>query len=149
MVYGLILNPARVNRLVEHHARDASQPGLESVLDKLINTSFKKAPKTGYEGAVQMSIDGSLFFNLAQAATSKEVSLQSRAIIAWKLDQLRSWLQQRVPLTADESWKAFYSYMAATMGRLKEKPDEFKSEYPFEPPPGMPIGSPDTDYCGN
>jgi hypothetical protein len=149
MTYGLILNSARVNRLFEHHSRDASQPSLQNVVDKLIINSFKKAPKSGYEGAVQMSIDAALFFNLARAATSKEVSIPARAIISSRLDQLRSWLQQRGPVTTDEEWKAFYGYMAAMIVRMNEEPDEFKAEYPLDPPPGMPIGSYDFDFCGH
>jgi hypothetical protein len=149
MTYELILHPARVNRLVEHHAREASQPSLESVIDKLIAGSFRKAAKPGYEGAVQMTVDGALFAGLARIVTSKDASFQSRAIISWKLDQLKTWLQQRIPATADEEWKAFYSYMVTSLNRLKEQPDEFKMEYPLDTPPGMPIGSYDADFCGN
>lgn len=149
MTYGILLNAARVNRLVEHHARDASQPSLESVIDKLIATSFKKTPKSGYEGTVQMAIDDALFFSLARIATTKEASVQSRAIVTMKLEQLKVWLQQRAGLTADEQWRAFYSYIASALGRMKDAPEEFKTEYPLDPPPGMPIGSFDSDFCGN
>jgi hypothetical protein len=62
---------------------------------------------------------------------------------------LRSWLQQRGPVTTDEEWKAFYGYLAAMIVRMKEEPDEFKAEYPLDPPPGMPIGSYDLDFCGH
>lgn len=95
-----------------------------------------------------MAIDGALFFNLAKAATSKEVSVQGRAIITSRLDQLKTWLQQRVPLTNDEEWKAFYGYIASMIGRFEENPGEFKVESPLDPPPGMPIGMEDLDFCG-
>jgi hypothetical protein len=148
MTCGLVFLPSRANRIVEHHARVAAQPSLESIIDQFVTPSFKKAPKTGYEGAVQMSIDGALFFSLANLATSKEATVQTRAIASWKLDELRAWLQARIPATADEEWKSFYTYIAAAIARIKEAPEEFRTEYPFDPPPGMPIGDSGLEYCG-
>jgi hypothetical protein len=148
MTYALVFLPARANRLVEHHARVAAQPSLESTIDQFVTQSFKKAPKAGYEGAVQMAIDGALFFNLANLATNKDGSVQTRAIASWKLDELRGWLQSRIPATADEEWKSFYTYIASAISRMKESPEEFHTEYPFDPPPGMPIGDGGMEYCG-
>ncbi|MFD0999868.1 zinc-dependent metalloprotease [Ohtaekwangia kribbensis] len=149
MTYSLILHPARANRLVEHHARNINQPSLESVLDKLIAHSFKAAPKSGQEGAIQMSIDGALFSNLAKLAASNNASLQTRAITLLKLEQLKGWLKQRSPVTTNEEWKAFYVYIASLIEKLQEKPEEFKADYPLESPPGMPIGDTDMDFCGH
>jgi hypothetical protein len=147
MTYSLILHPARTNRLVEHHARSIHQPSLESVLDKLITQSFKAVPKPGYEGAIQMSIDGALFANLAKLAASDNASLQTRAITSLKLEQLKGWLKQKGPVTTNEEWRAFYVYMASLIERFQEKPEEFKTDYPLESPPGMPIGNLDMDFC--
>jgi hypothetical protein len=149
MTYSLMLHPARANRLVEHHARDINQPSLESVLDKMIARSFKLIPQPGYEGAVLMSIDGALFSNLAKLASSKDASLPTRAITSLKLDQLKAWLKQKGPLTANEEWKAFYSYTASLIEKLQSNPEEFKADYPLDAPPGMPIGALDMDFCGN
>ncbi len=149
MTYSLMLHPARANRLVEHHARDINQPSLESVLDKMIARSFKLIPQPGYEGAVLMSIDGALFSNLAKLASSKDASLPARAITSLKLDQLKAWLKQKGPLTANEEWKAFYSYTASLIEKLQSNPEEFKADYPLDAPPGMPIGALDMDFCGN
>jgi hypothetical protein len=149
MTYSLILHPARANRLVEHHARNINQPSLESVLDKLIAHSFKAAPKSGQEGAIQMSIDGALFSNLAKLAASNNASLQTRAITLLKLEQLKGWLKQKSPVTTNEEWKAFYVYIASLIEKLQEKPEEFKADYPLESPPGMPIGDTDMDFCGH
>ncbi|SKC78344.1 zinc-dependent metalloprotease [Ohtaekwangia koreensis] len=149
MTYSLMLHPARANRLVEHHARDINQPSLESVLDKMIARSFKLTPQPGYEGAVLMSIDGALFSNLAKLASSKDASLSTRAITSLKLDQLKAWLKQKGPLTANEEWKAFYSYTASLIEKLQSNPEEFRADYPLDAPPGMPIGTLDMDFCGN
>ncbi len=149
MTYALVLHPARANRLVEHHARVTSQPSFESVLDKVITQSFKQTPKAGYEGAVQMSIGGALFSNLIKLASSGDASLQTRAITSLKLDQLKSWLKAKAPLTVDEEWKAYYAYISTQIQQWQSEPVAFKRDSPLPAPPGMPIGSSDLEFCGH
>ncbi len=115
----------------------------------MITHSFKATPKAGYEGAIQMSVDGALFSNLAKLAASEQSSLQARAITMLKLEQLKNWLKQKGPATTNEEWKAFYVYIASLIEKLQEKPEEFKADYPLESPPGMPIGNLDMDFCGH
>ncbi len=143
----MILHPARANRVFEHHVRDARLPSLENVIDKLVSATFKSASKPGYEGAVQMGTSQALFTNLSKLALHKMASVQTKAIVSLKLDQLKSWLQTRQ--TTDEIWKAYYAYMAKQIASLQEDPDEFKQDNLLETPPGAPIGTTDMDYCGN
>jgi len=65
-----------------------------------------------------------------------------------KLDQLKAWLMSRVPLTADEEWKAYYGYLASQIGKLQDDPEEYKQENLLPPPPGQPIGDFDMEFCG-
>jgi hypothetical protein len=147
MTFGLIFQHTRANRLFEYHARDARLPGLESVIDRLISATFKAALKTGYEGAVQMSIDHALFSNLSKLALNKEASAPTKGIVLLKLGQLETWLNQRVASTTDEGWKGFYSYIAMSISQLRDDPDKFRVENLLPPPPGQPIGDEALDYC--
>jgi hypothetical protein len=147
MTFSLVLHPERANRLVEHHARSAAQPSLASVVDKLISQTFKAKPLTGYEGAVQRSVDGALFSSLGKLSVASRASLETRAIASLKLNELKSWLVKQN--NSDESWKAFHAYMATLINQLQEDPDDFKADYPLDPPPGMPIGSFQDEFCGN
>ena len=144
-VFAMILHPARANRVFEHHVRDARLPSLESVVDKLMSVTFKSAAKPGYEGAVQMGTNYVLFTNLAKLALHKDASVQTKAIISFRLDQLKTWLQTRQ--TADESWKAHYIYLAKQISNMQENPEEFKTENLLPIPPGAPIGSSEL-FCG-
>lgn len=147
MTFSLILHPSRANRLFEHHSRDARLPSLGSVIDKLMSATIKSTPKAGYEGAVQMAAANALFTNLSKLALSKEAAAQTKAITQLKLAQLQVWLSPRVASTTDEEWKAFYSYLNNSIGRLKDSPEEFVQETLLAPPPGQPIGSADQDFC--
>lgn len=138
LTFSMILYPARANRLFEHHSRDARLPSLESVIDKMLTATIKSAPKNGYEGAIQMSTANALFTNLAKLAVSKDASAQTKAIVTFKLDQLKSWLQSKT--TTDEEWKAYYAYLAKQIAQFQDDPDEFKQEKALDAPPGAPIG---------
>lgn len=145
--FGMLFHPARANRVFEHHSRDARLPSLESVIDRTISATMKTAPKPGYEGAVQMAVDYALFVNLARLSVHKDASAQTRAITTAKLAQLKAWLATRPVATADESWKAFYTYLAQQIGSLQDEPEEFKAENLLPAPPGAPIGDYDYDFC--
>ena len=145
--FSMILHPARANRVFEHHSRDAKLPSLENVLDKMVTSTFKSPAKSGYEGAVQMSLNYALFTNLSKLTLDKDAFAQTRAIVSLKLDQLKVWLQARQP--SDESWKADYTYLVKQISNLQEDPDEFKAENLLSLPPGAPIGTTELEFCGN
>ncbi len=147
--FGLLFHPARANRVFEHHSRDARLPSLESVIDRTISATMKSAPKTGYEGAIQMAVDYALFINLARLSVHKDASVQTRAITTTKLGQLKAWLSARPATTTDESWKAFYTYLNQQIGSLQDEPEEFKADNLLPAPPGAPIGDFDYDFCHN
>lgn len=146
LTYSMILHPARANRLFEHHSRDARLPSLEGVIDRLLLTSIKAAPKNGYEGAVQMAIDYAMFSNLAKLALSNDAAPATKAIAHAKLKQLKTWLSTRPP--GNEEWSAYYAYLAQLTDRLEDDPEEFKTQQVLQAPPGQPIGDMDLDFCG-
>lgn len=147
MTFAMVLHPARANRLFEHHSRDARLPSLEAVIDRLLLASIKAAPKTGYEGAVQMAVDYAMFSNLAKLALSTDAAPASRAIAHAKLKSLKTWLSTRP--AGNEEWSAFYAYLADLVDRLEDDPEEFKIQQVLQSPPGQPIGMTEPDYCGN
>lgn len=146
LTYSMVLHPARANRLFEHHSRDARLPSLEGVIDRLLLTSIKAAPKNGYEGAVQMAADYAMFNNLTKLALSNDASPVVKAIASAKMKQLKAWLATRP--AASEEWSAFYGYLAGLADHMQEEPEEFKAQNALEAPPGQPIGDFDLDYCG-
>src|SRR5690606_10944545 len=110
MVFGLIFHPARATRLVQHNALNNQQPSLESVIDKIVNSSFKGANKSGYEGLLQMTVNHSVLNNLIKLNRNQSASAQARAIASFKIDQLKTWLTEKTKTTTNESWKAHYAY---------------------------------------
>ena len=146
-IFNMILHPARANRVFEHHSRDARLPSLENVIDKLVSATFKSASKPGYESAVQMSTNYALFTNLSKLALNNEASVQTKAIVTWKLDLLKTWLTAKQ--ATDESWRAHYVFLVKQISSLQEEPEEFKLDNLMPAPPGAPIGTTEIEFCGH
>jgi len=144
MIFGLILNPARANRLVEHNLRDPKLPALTTVIDKMMNATIKSTPQTGIQGGIQMSTNLALMNNLAKLLVDEETSVQAKAIVKQRLMQLQLWLAAR---PADENWKGHFQFLASLVDLVKEEPDEFKAEKILPAPPGMPIGMEADESC--
>ncbi len=149
MTIGLMLHPARAARLVEYHARDARMPSLENVVDRLISTTFKAPAKSGYEGAVQVTVNNVLLNNILKLAINKDASTQVKGIASLEVGKLKSWLEAKVKLTVDEDWKAHYLFALKQIDSFQDDPEEFKADGLLAPPPGMPIGDMDWELCGN
>jgi len=147
MTFGLLLHPARTNRVFEQHARQPKLPALDVVLDRIVNSTIKSTPKAGMEGAVQMAVDHALFSNLAALSVHKDASAQVKAITTRKLSQLKIWLTQQANASTNEDWKSFYNYLSAEISALQTDPDKYVREQPLQAPPGQPIGQDDLDYC--
>ena len=147
MVFNLILNPARATRLVQQNAIDSQQPSLESVIDHMINNTFKSANKQGYEAQLQITVNHALLNNLMKLALNENASAQTRAVASHKIDQLRQWLTGKVSATVSETWKAHYSYELMLINSFREDPKKYETENFLPAPPGQPIGQ-DEDFCG-
>lgn len=144
MTFDMILHTARAQRLIEHHARNPKLPGLESVIDKMISSTFKSPARAGLEGAVQIAINNALFVNLVKFGLHKEASAETKAITFLKLEQLKNWLVTKK--TEDEEWQAHYALTIKQINTFLEKPDEYKVNDLLPPPPGMPIGDCDMNF---
>lgn len=146
MVFGLIFHPARATRLVQHHALNSQQPSLESVIDKVVNTTFKSSNKSGYEGLLQMTVNHSVLNNLIKLNRNQNASAQARAIASLKIDQLKTWLTEKAKTTSNESWKAHYNYALNMIQAFRDNPEKYEAENLLSPPPGQPIGT-DELFC--
>lgn len=149
MTFGLLLHPARASRLVEYSARNTSQPSLGMVLDQTINTTWKASKKTGYEAAIQKTVNDILLTNLLKLASNEKASGQVRAVSYLKLKSLQTWLTSKTRSETDESFKAHYQYAADRIDRFTRNPGKFKSNDALAAPAGSPIGSHMHMGCGH
>ena len=146
MTIGLILNPERAARLVQYHAEDASLPGLDEVIDKLVAATWKAKPAAGLAAQVQRATDAVLLYQLMALAANESAPAQVRATAAQKLEGLRLWLSNPASAPGDTSLEAVFQFGAAQIKRFQTDPKQIGLPRPPAPPPGMPIGDDADDY---
>jgi hypothetical protein len=133
----LLLNPERATRLVDYHSRDAKNPGLDEVIDRLLATTWK-TPHTGVrEAETARTVGNVVLYRLMLLAQSAQASEQARAIAYLRLDDLRKWLLARQ--TNDAAERAHSVYGAAQIKRFQDDPKVIPVSKPAEAPDGSPI----------
>ncbi|HET6851032.1 MAG TPA: zinc-dependent metalloprotease [Pyrinomonadaceae bacterium] len=139
-VSSFLLNQERAARLVQFHARDARNPGLAEVIDKIFAATWKAPVAAGYAGEIQNTVDMVILNDLMSLAAGERASNQARAIASWKLEQLKTWLTSQSRLAVDDNRRAFLFYSIAQIKRFQDDPKKINLTAPQTPPDGQPIG---------
>jgi len=131
---GLLLDSERAARLVEYHAREASNPGLDEVLEALVAATWQAAaPSAEYHLRIAEAVRSVVLDHLIAGAEG--AGPVARPAFAARLDALAGWLEARPSPTPHES------LAASTIRRWQTRPwasDEVGE--PADLPPGDPIG---------
>jgi hypothetical protein len=137
MAVSMLLNPERATRLIDYHSRDAKNPGLDEVIDRLI-TSGWKTPRSGIRDAeTERTIGNVVLYRLMMLSQNAQASEQARAVAYLKLDDLRKWLLSRQ--ATDTAERAHSVYAAAQIKRFQDDPKQITVSKPADPPDGSPI----------
>ncbi|WP_224996056.1 zinc-dependent metalloprotease [Cesiribacter sp. SM1] len=139
--FGLLLHPARANRLVEHHARNNQQPAFDAVLNKILNSTLQAPAQEGYPGTVQMTVNAVMLQHLMRLSQHQDAHGAVKALASQKLQELVPSLNARAKNTRSATWGAHYRYLAKQIEDYQEDPAEFKPASFLQAPPGQPIGS--------
>src|SRR6185369_10487385 len=140
-VSGFLLNQERAARLVQFHARDARNPGLAEVIDRILAATWKAPVATGYAREIQHSVNSIILLDLMALAANERASNQVRAIASFELNQLKIWLASQSSLAAgDREHRAFLLYSVEQIKRFQDDPKKMNLTPAQAPPDGQPIG---------
>ncbi|QXP62449.1 zinc-dependent metalloprotease [Polaribacter sp. HaHaR_3_91] len=140
MTLNLLLNPQRASRLIAHKSLDENQLGLDELIDKLISKSIKKTHKDSYYQELQNVINTTVLEQLFYLASYKNQYKQVNAIVLFKLDEIKSILENKKSKGVQ---KIYDIAMIKMIDDFKKKPTSFKKTKALQIPDGSPIG---TDY---
>ncbi|HEX8837886.1 MAG TPA: zinc-dependent metalloprotease [Candidatus Acidoferrum sp.] len=143
-----LFNPERAARLVEFHARNKENPGLQEVIEAMVNSTWKASHGEGYREQVANVVDNTVLYHLMGLAANSSASDEARAIASLELHELKGWLN--APLgsrreTLDPAHRAFASQQ---IEQFEKDPKRIDLTPPSEPPDGPPIGT-DEDWDGD
>ncbi|MFQ5792953.1 MAG: zinc-dependent metalloprotease, partial [Acidobacteriota bacterium] len=82
-----ILHPERMARLAEFHSRNSEYPGLEEVLSRLVETTWKaRVPSDPYVGEVQETAQRVVLDEMLKQASSSENPASVRAVLTMAVE---------------------------------------------------------------
>ncbi|MDX1638704.1 MAG: zinc-dependent metalloprotease [Balneolaceae bacterium] len=142
MTANLLFNAERAARLVDFESRNPGNLGFGEMIDRILEQTIRQDKASGYEGAIQRTVDYVVLHNLMELVADDQANAQVRAVGHQKLEELGQWLSTKADDMNDASQKAAYSYMAKQISEFIDDPATLKQQTdPLSPPPGSPIGS--------
>ena len=139
-----LMHPERLARLVEYHARDASNPGPVEVLDQILACFWKADNGQGYHAEVRRVVDEVILGHLMGLCNHPDAATQVRAIASMKLEALRQRLSSASETVEDEPQIAHLRFAVKKIELFQSDPDKVTGTAPLVLPAGSPIGQ---SYC--
>jgi hypothetical protein len=159
----LLFEPSRASRLVEDHAQDPQQLGLEEVLDAVFAATWRSPRLQGLEAETQFTIENVVLNHLLQLAAggsgssqspgaalpagvslnvarSDAASGQASAIALAEIDKLEKWLKAGAPAGESPEDAAHRAAAIAEIEQFRKAPSAFVPPLGVPVPPGQPIG---------
>jgi hypothetical protein len=138
----LILNSDRAARLLEYHDRNEENPGLNEVIDKLVNATWNSVKsKDNYDADIQRIVDNVVLKDLINLSNDNNSNSEVRAITLMKLMNLKKSLIDKLKNEKNEKEIAHFLYAINIIDQYEKNPATFKSSDEIEIPAGQPIGS--------
>ncbi|MEE2876926.1 MAG: zinc-dependent metalloprotease [Candidatus Neomarinimicrobiota bacterium] len=144
----MVLHHERAARLVEYHARNSKNPGLEEVIDTILEKTWYEGRENGLNGEIQRVVDMVSLHHLMRLAANEASSHQVRAVAFLKIGELKEWISQQDRRQRNEKLLAHYRYGHQLINRFLDDPSTVTVPAPVEPPAGSPIGMGGDDWCG-
>ena len=141
MTVSLLLNSARANRLVEHHARDKGQPSLGYVLNQLIKNTVWAPKGKGLQHEIQHAVSVVVIEEVMQLSVDNSAFSQTKAVALLTLKNLYADLERSMNAEKEMNEKAFLSYMVNVMNQFFEDPTKWQVIETLPLPDGSPIGT--------
>jgi len=137
---GFLFNAERASRLVEFHSLDARAPGLEEVLDTIVNATWKSSREPGYAAEISRVVNYVVLYNLMSLSANDQASSQARAIASLKLEELKVWATGAQSSARDTEERAHLLFAATQIAQFQKDPKSVPLPAPAQPPDGPPIG---------
>lgn len=140
-----LFNPERAARLVEFHARNAENPGLEEVFEAILAATWKSPHADGYSGQIANVVDDAVLHDLMALAANAHAGDEVRGIAGLELHALHDWLNAPISGRQVISDQAHISFASREIEQFERDPSKMDLTPTAEPPDGPPIGA-DEDW---
>jgi len=135
-----LFNPERAARLIEFHARNAENPGLEEVLDTVLKATWKTEHGKGYLAELANTVDNVVLYDLMILSANERASDAVRAVASLKLHEMKEWLDSPGGAKQAVHDPAHIFFGSRQIELFEKDPKHIGLTVPAEPPDGPPIG---------
>ena len=147
VTFSLLLHPQRASRLLQQHALDSQLPGLEEVLSRIIDATWRQPAGADFEGEIQRVVNFVALGQWFRLGSDDSAGLQVQAVVAQQLTALRDVLA-KASAGADLAsvQRAHLAHGQRLIDRFFADPKAFVPPPAPVVPPGQPIGSATCDF---
>ena len=138
MTLSLLLHPSRASRMVQQKAFDEKLPGLDDLLESVLENTFEKKYKDPYLREIQHVVNFRFLEHLMVLASASQAYAQVNGIARYTIGEIERKLK--------EGYRLPDHYTVEYLNRIdtfREHPEEFEFIPVQQIPDGAPIGS----YC--
>ena len=136
-----LFNPERAARLLEFHARNAENPGLQEVMEAIVNATWKAPHGEGYGEQVANAVDDTVLYDLMGLAANSGASDEARAMATLELHELDVWLGRQLARQQGVVDQAHLSFALRQIEQFEKDPKSIDLTPPAQAPDGPPIGT--------
>lgn len=137
----LLLNSERLARLQQQAMLDEDIPSVALLLNNLLNSTVKSAPKNSTALLVQQRVNQQLVEHLTELWHSQNVVPEVRAEIYITLTDLAQWLSDKRSTRKYKGSRAHFQLLAQQINYSLAHDKSSKTASKIELPPGSPIGN--------
>ena len=135
MPLSFLFNSERMNRMVEYQVQYGGL-GLNEMIDKLINATWKATRKKGMKGLIQLQTEQVLLTYLLAASVNDDNSFITQSVIQKELNDLKVFIETKKKTSTDLTYTG---HLLLALERMKS-PEKAKPTIHAAIPPGAPIG---------
>lgn len=136
----LLLHPERAARLVQQHSLNNELPGLNQMLESLIDNTFRLNHRDPYLQEVQNAINYNVLQHLMNLAVHKDATPAVKAGAFSKITELNSWLSNKKQQNENI---IMHRQFSRDIAQFLDDPSEFR---PLPVAPQIPDGAPIGEY---
>ena len=138
--FGFIFNADRFNRLLTYKARNSDQPGVDIVLERIINQVWRTPSSSSQDRTIEQIVEMEMLKRLMGLATSDRAYDEVKAKAMASIRSIRSYASSRNGRKTNDDG-TYYTYVIDKIDRFLSNPSGFKLPEMIKAPDGSPIGS--------
>lgn len=135
-----LLQPERLARVVEQHARDKQRLSLPELMDELLSAVRVNSQDAAFEQELSRITEKLALQYLLRLAGDQKVMRQVSAVAWLKVNELEQEYGKRINQSTTDNQLAHYTYLKAQITQFKQHPQNYELPEVPELPDGSPIG---------